>query len=314
MNTPFQLLQDDWIQIASIGEFPHQMGLQRLDAEAITSMTNRFNGFFSKLGRMFAGVPVYQGHHDTDPATYPDGKSYGWIMALDNRGKDGLWGQVKWTEDGRALVAGGAFKFVSPVWNAKEVTRINGRPVYRPETLISLALTNNPNLPLPPLANESNNMNTLSEILQVQPDASAEQIIEAARNLRSQTETLTNTATSEKTRADAANADRIELALAAAISNSRITIAERADWKEKLEKDFPGNYALLTHKKTDLNTQSQTKDLGNEKKVFDNEATRRAELTGYLAEKQAAGMSYDQAWALAKKERAGLFEQMGKKG
>lgn len=41
--------------------------------------------------------------------------------------------------------------------------------------------------------------------------------------------------------------------------------------------------------------------------------TGRAALVSYLAEKQASGMSYDDAWSLAKKERSALFEQMVRK-
>jgi hypothetical protein len=37
------------------------------------------------------------------------------------------------------------------------------------------------------------------------------------------------------------------------------------------------------------------------------------ELSAFLSEKQASGMSYDDAWALAKKERAVPFDQMIRK-
>jgi phage I-like protein len=184
MTTPFQLLQDDWIQIAPLGDHPHQLGIQRIDAAAVTAMANRFNCFSARLGRLFSGVPLFEGHHDTDPEKYPNGKSFAWVMELQDRAGDGLWGRVKWTNEGRAMVTSGNYKFISPVWNAREIARENGRPVFRPESLLSLALTNLPNLPLPPLANEQCNMNTITQILALPETATADEICAAVTTLK----------------------------------------------------------------------------------------------------------------------------------
>jgi len=42
-------------------------------------------------------------------------------MELQDRAGDGLWGRVKWTNEGRAMVTSGNYKFISPVWNVREV-------------------------------------------------------------------------------------------------------------------------------------------------------------------------------------------------
>lgn len=198
--TEFQILQDDWVKIAPVGDFDHEFGIQRFDREAIASLAERFNSFISRLGRLFAGAPTFRGHPDTNPEKYPDTMSYGWIMELKDRGEEGLWGRMKWTEEGRELVRKGHFKFVSPVVRGVEIGRENGRIVYRPQSLLSLGLTNTPNLPLPPLANENLiTMKKLTEILKLEETASAEQICEAA-------ELLANALTTERKRAEEARA------------------------------------------------------------------------------------------------------------
>jgi hypothetical protein len=61
-----------------------------------------------------------------------------------------------------------------------------------------------------------------------------------------------------------------------------------------------------------LNTQTDAdhRDLINQRRAYDTEATRRAALVGYIAEQQAKGLSYDDAWARAKVERAEIFSNM----
>jgi hypothetical protein len=174
MITPFQVLQDEWIQIAPLGDHPHEQGLQRIDRESIATMANRFNSISAKIGRMFAGVPLFEGNHDSDPEKYPNGRSFAWVTELQDRAADGLWARLRWTNEGRQLVRNGNYKFVSPLWTARPIGDENGQKVFRPEMLLSLALTNLPNLPLPPLANSKNNMKTLTENLGLNEDAAAE--------------------------------------------------------------------------------------------------------------------------------------------
>src|SRR5438105_4306099 len=90
----FTVLQDDWVQISPLGDFPHSLGVQRVDFESIQRMARQFNSMRARLARRFGGLPFYLGHPDGEgmALTYPDRKAYGWIMHLDARG-DGLYGQ-----------------------------------------------------------------------------------------------------------------------------------------------------------------------------------------------------------------------------
>jgi hypothetical protein len=155
-NTSLQIQQalDDFIQLSPLGLFPHARGFQNVDRSALENMVRNFNSFFGRLGRRFAGLPFYVGHPDVPgfENIYSDRKAYGWIMDLQVR-DDGLYGRANWSAAGRELIANGHFKFLSPFWEAKRIGERDGRGVYSPTVLKSVGLTNEPNLPVLPLAN-----------------------------------------------------------------------------------------------------------------------------------------------------------------
>jgi len=97
---------------------------------------------------------MFVGHPDVPQFAnqFADRKAYGWIMALEAR-PDGLYGKMKWSGAGLELLQNGHYKFLSPYWEARQVAEENGRVVYEPVALISAGLTNEPNLPVLPLAN-----------------------------------------------------------------------------------------------------------------------------------------------------------------
>jgi phage I-like protein len=118
-------------------------------------MAAQFASFRARLGRLFGGLPLYVGHPDLANANeLADRKAYGWILELDAR-DDGLYGRAKWSEAGVDLLRNAHFKFLSPFWEAREIGFENGRRVYKPVALISAGLTNQPNIPVRPLANEN---------------------------------------------------------------------------------------------------------------------------------------------------------------
>lgn len=329
--TPFAILQNEWVMLAPLGDHPHALGIQRFTPAFIQNMANRFNGFFARMGRLFSGAPTFEGHHDIEPDKYPNSRSYGWIMALEAR-TDGLWGKMTWTPEGREMLQNGAFKFVSPVFLGKPIGHENGKTIFEPIAFKSLALTNEPNLPLPPLANEKDPMTTITELLDLPNEASAEDILQAvtrlknakpplvapelqaqadrATSLEAELATLQNTLVTRTSDLATTQARLIAMILDNSIRDGRITLAQRDEWKTKLEADLTAAETALANQAPALNTTSQTRELGNQKEIFANEATRRSELLAFISEKQAAGMDYDAAWALAKKERAALFEQM----
>lgn len=73
----------------------------------------------------------------------------GWITKLINKGKDGIWAAVEWTDRARQYLANKEYKYVSPVF----LKRIADNKVVR---LINVALTNQPNIDgMVPLVNKS---------------------------------------------------------------------------------------------------------------------------------------------------------------
>jgi phage I-like protein len=179
---PFVVLQDSWVQLSPYGDFPHGKGLQRVDRTAAETLTSNFHSFSGKLGRRFAGVPFYVGHPDVPgfENTYPDQKAYGWVMALESR-DDGVYGQIKWSKAGNELLENAHYKFLSPYWEAAEIGFEKGRKVFRPHSLISVGLTNQPNIPVLPLANSENTPEseiTILTTLGLDPSATREEILQ----------------------------------------------------------------------------------------------------------------------------------------
>ena len=144
------------VQLTPVGVFPHSRGFQQVDAPALAALVKNFNSFFARLGRRFAGIPFYIGHPDVPgyENIYPDRKAYGWIMELEAR-DDGLYARPKWSKAGQELIENGHYKFLSPYWEAANIGSKDGKPLLRPTVLISVGLTNQPNIPVLPLANNT---------------------------------------------------------------------------------------------------------------------------------------------------------------
>lgn len=138
------------------GDHPHKNGVQRFTREQADVMVSNFNSLLGKLGRLFGGLPVYIGHPD-DPAfsnQHTDAKSYAWIMGMEAR-DEGLALIPKWSKPGEEIISNAHYKWFSPRWACREIARENGKAVLAPIRLISVGLTNMPQIAgIPPLANE----------------------------------------------------------------------------------------------------------------------------------------------------------------
>jgi phage I-like protein len=150
-NRDFQHPADGWYQIETPGEHENtQAGVvQVIDGTAANSIVKRFNqeadGYQSKHGTPFPGMLVDHEHfkHDPDKET----RAYGWLMRLENR--NGIpFGQINWTNTGKAAVDGGDYRFFSSEYDPRDLVVLdNGqKPVrVRPMRLDGLTLTNDPN-------------------------------------------------------------------------------------------------------------------------------------------------------------------------
>ncbi len=141
-----ELSEGEWQRISAYGDFPNEVGLQRVRREDADAMVSAFNSFRGRLGRMFRGVPIFPGHPDADPERYRDHRRYGKVVDLEARA-DGLYGRVAWNSLGRENLEEGFLLYPSPRWYLRK----DGRHV-RPDELISVGLTNRPNIPGDPWA------------------------------------------------------------------------------------------------------------------------------------------------------------------
>jgi phage I-like protein len=347
----FAATADDWVQLTPPGEHPHGPYIQRVNSATMRRVIANFKAEAAKMGASFAGKPFYIGHPDVPHLAnqYPDKKAYGWIMDLDERA-DGLYGRVKWSEPGRLLIANAHYKFLSLYWGLEEV-RERGRLYADPAELVSVGLTNNPNIKgLKPLANEKDPMKTkvaaLAALLMLANDAAEADVMAAAeteittlrgdktklanekQGLETKLQTETQTHATAKTNLanvtterDAAagnfkkeRAARIPLMLDNALLSGRISIAERAGYETKLanEATFDAAVAEIANKPANVHTQSQTKDLGNRKVALANEHDRSQRVQELVSEKRAAGLTYDKAFAAVQRENPELFAAMTK--
>jgi hypothetical protein len=144
----------DLIRIVEYGEHPHQKGLQRVTFDVARRLEDNFHSLRGILARRFGGLPVYVGHPD-DPEYsgqpgHTDTRAHGWIVDLAAK-PDGLYGEIKWAKSGRELLDNANYKFFSPRWVMRRV----GDGVFEPVKLLSVGLTNTPNIPGDVIANEA---------------------------------------------------------------------------------------------------------------------------------------------------------------
>src|SRR6266705_1837112 len=100
-------------------------------------------------------------NHATDLAAPQDGPSpaRGWIVAIEPRQDDTIWGRVDWSQGGRALFAEHAYRFISPVFTHLEDGRITG--------ILRASLTNRPNLRGMAALHQETNVNLLAQLRQL---------------------------------------------------------------------------------------------------------------------------------------------------
>ncbi|MDR2664512.1 MAG: phage protease [Puniceicoccales bacterium] len=142
----------EWLKLVDYGEYAHRLGVQVVDREGAVAMADRFHSLWARLARRFRGVPVYVGHPDDSEfrgqVGHSDTRAYGWVQRLDAR-ENGLWIRVRWSPAGRQLLEGAHYKFLSPRW---EMERRDGDRLH-PRVLLSVGLTNSPNMALEAIAN-----------------------------------------------------------------------------------------------------------------------------------------------------------------
>jgi len=220
-NSAFQILQRDSLFIP-YGDYPHAVGIQRFNRDSAEAIANDMRTAMGKLATRWGGMPIYIGHPDLDPDTWKDDGAYGWVTACNVR-EDGLDLTVKWTNAGNALIEDGRYKFYSPYWRMVRLSEEGGRTVARPVRLISVGLTNTPNIPVAPVANDARTAlgelgaNTkesvmdrakLIALLGLAEDATDQQILDAIQALQAANEQMTADLAAAKEQQQAAEAGK----------------------------------------------------------------------------------------------------------
>ena len=139
----FMLAGDGWVQVTPCGEFPHAGAgvVQVIDRAACDAMAAEFNS--CKADVNFPGVLVDFDHFSLDTAQ--SSEAAGWITELESR-DTGLWARVRWSDAGLSAVQGGRFRLMSPVFPPPSACEDLGGGKIRPSMLVSVALTNEPNI------------------------------------------------------------------------------------------------------------------------------------------------------------------------
>ena len=173
----FQLPEDDWYQLAPMGEFVHEGAgvVQVIDGDACDAMVAAFERDAGEPN--FAGLLIDFDHFSLDGEKRSE--AAGWIVGLEYRGprdeggrlkaeggggalgercptgEGGLYAQIRWSDVGKDAVEGGRYRFLSPVWSRADCEDLgDGR--LRPVRVLNAAVTNDPNLKgMVPLSNRA---------------------------------------------------------------------------------------------------------------------------------------------------------------
>lgn len=115
-------------------------------------------------------------------------RALAWIKSLVKTDL-GIVANFELTETGANELNGKEYRFVSPCWNVEYTDEEQG--IVRPTRLTSVALTNRPNLPVPPILNskkdgegkdthkETKVMNKIAQALGLKEDATEDEIVSA---------------------------------------------------------------------------------------------------------------------------------------
>jgi phage I-like protein len=264
LNPGFALPADDIYQWCPLGEYPvfdeltKRVVVQVVDQQAVELMAADL--------RQRATDPAWGGvlidyDHDSDDQERSS-KAGGWGLESQSR-PDGMWGKIRWSASGKADVEGGNFRYLSPVFEGATAQPLGGNR-YRVTQILSLALTNKPNLRgILPLSNRisgsavqpqtqtTKTMKNLMKLLGLAEDASEESAVAAVqalidRSAKAETKvTDTNTELGAlKNRADKLQAAAVERTL----EEHKDSFADeqaKSHWKNRLMADYDGTLQLL---------------------------------------------------------------------
>ena len=135
------------LHLSPYGTFEHPEGMQSISSADAQRCIRKTRTWRFRLG--LKKIPVYLGHPD-DPlfkSEHSDPRIYGYVKNL-CADKDGLWVFVKFTKYGRTFLSKSPQQYLSPRW---VLYKTEVQTAYHPERLLSVGLTQHPNLPVQPI-------------------------------------------------------------------------------------------------------------------------------------------------------------------
>lgn len=306
-----------WARIP-YGEWPHDQGLQRFGRAEADAMVGYFKNTWNRLKRAVIGMPIFRGHPDLPAlaAQYPDRTVYGTIADLEAR-DDGLYLRPVLSAAGAALIEEQGLKFFSPHWLAQRLPDDAGCAVFAPSFLVSIGLTDRPNISGTSLVNAQPSVSTmppwLPALLGLAVDTTEDLLRERLTALLAVPTALANETsarTAAESRLAAATAAHAATLVSHAIAAGRIAEADQSAWLERFSTDFAATSAALANERraTALKLAARTRDLGA--RLAAGPASDR--FIALVNDRTARGESWESAWAAVKATAAGraLFEQM----
>lgn len=161
-NAAAEIDADGWCLIAPFGRWPKtyqyaedgvaktKKFIQALDNESADALVSKDNSFFGKLKRALVGVPVFKLHgdiKDVDPKSLANSAEKIKVGVVDQIRKSarGIEAHFALDNDGATAVEAG-YKFPSAYWWVLPVGLENDSIIAKPFKLISVALTQFPNI------------------------------------------------------------------------------------------------------------------------------------------------------------------------
>ena len=137
--------KDNWVLLSPYGVFPNAVGDQHFTKDDAENICNEFDSA-PNTGVRTLGLPWYVGHpdHPAFKSQHTDTSAKGRIKELEAR-EDGLWANVKWNDEGKALIANQSYHGHSTNWRMRK----NAQGQFHPFSLKSVGFTNEPGIPVP---------------------------------------------------------------------------------------------------------------------------------------------------------------------
>jgi len=306
------------------GSYPHSYTLedgktvdvtQVFDRACATAIANELAT--AMTAKKTKGIPIYEGHPDVPglASSYPNKAAIGWITAIVANEAD-MALSVRWLRN-----PGEGFAWHSPYWGGALTVTSANTATMKINKLVSLALTNNPNIKdfrLPneepdepnPNQKEEDSMNEfmkkLAAILGLQDTATEDDITAAvsgavakAKDSPAQIATANEKATTERR-------ERIALIVGRAVEEGRITGAEKPVWETRLanETNYTAEFAALNS----LAPKLKLAPIADPNKKDPPAKTAGEQITMLANEAMKGGLSYTDAYAKVQREHPDLFD------